>query len=380
MDADYSPTQRIRFFLTMAFVMAGLFTTIVHSEIHLSRSILLDGSTTDIPTKNRNSNFNLGNSLRWASINTKGIASAPRTTVHMLYGLSGNRQGFLDEFETSLKSVLMNAPIDYDLMVHIMADEQAYQSMPRVLGKTGIDTWQTRNQVTIQVYDVEPKIPEWGKIIEKTTNFTMEKSYGEHTIGCYFRLFAHDVLDRSSVEHVVYLDTDVVILAHLDGIWSHADPNAAFQWGERQSSGFVILNLAKLDQVWEAAGQTNIKQLSHDIREQPGDQLLFKAVNRSNPEMVSLFPKEWDVPLANRLWKGDLRKHRPNGVGNLHFSGSASSERSVFASHKLVKSDVAESTWGLAKYYLNIEWSYAKFIVSTMIAGDGHPLVIEYHQ
>ena len=36
-----------------------------------------------------------------------------------------------------------------------------------------------------------------------------------HTIGAYFRLFAHKVLPKS-LKHVLCMDTDVVIMANLD--------------------------------------------------------------------------------------------------------------------------------------------------------------------
>ncbi len=40
------------------------------------------------------------------------------------------------------------------------------------------------------------------------------------TVGAYFRLFAGEVLP-STVETVVYIDTDTVLLSSLDGIWKH---------------------------------------------------------------------------------------------------------------------------------------------------------------
>jgi len=46
-----------------------------------------------------------------------------------------------------------------------------------------------------------------------------------HTIGAYFRLFANDVLP-DTVEHIVYMDTDVVVMTNLGDLWERIDRNA----------------------------------------------------------------------------------------------------------------------------------------------------------
>lgn len=160
--------------------------------------------------------------------------------VHVLFGLSGNAPGFLAEFEVALKSVVLNAPLDRALTISIMADQQAYQALPTIFARTGLliqagnatNTttttttpatlpWRTRNPITIQTYDVTSYLSDWKQRIDTVFNFT-GSPYGIHTIGCFFRLFAHHVLvpqqqhadntATAAVQHVLYLDTDVVLV------------------------------------------------------------------------------------------------------------------------------------------------------------------------
>ena len=162
--------------------------------------------------------------------------------VHVLFGLSGNAPGFLAEFEVALKSVVLNAPLDRALTISIMADQQAYQALPTIFARTGLLVqagnamntttttttpaalpWRTRNPITIQTYDVTSYLSDWKQRIDTVFNFT-GSPYGKHTIGCFFRLFAHHVLvpqqqhadstATAAVQHVLYLDTDVVLVRH----------------------------------------------------------------------------------------------------------------------------------------------------------------------
>ena len=79
-------------------------------------------------------------------------------------------------------------------------------------------------------------------------------------------------------------------------------------------------------------------------------------------------PKEWDVPLAHKLWGNHaLKKQRPDGIGNLHFSGSPSPNWSVYESHSIMTNPKHKKGWGLANYYLNLPWNYARYILTSMI-------------
>ena len=131
--------------------------------------------------------------------------------VHVLYGLSGNHSDFLGEFLVSFKSILLNAPLASDMTVHIMADQDAYNALDSTLDTTGIHSWRTRNQITIQTYNVESYTKCWEAFIESKLKRSARDAARVHTMGTFYRLFAHDVLH---VDHVVYMDTDVAIMAN----------------------------------------------------------------------------------------------------------------------------------------------------------------------
>jgi hypothetical protein len=190
--------------------------------------------------------------------------------VHVLFCLSGNHSGFLSEFEVSLKSVLMNAPLERNLTVHIMADALAYEALDDVFARAELELWQSRTQVSIESYNVEQHIPAWHKRVEDlfaSTGFQRQPSHafgvGLHTIGTWFRLFCHDVLkvsnsndksiDDNAVEHVLYIDPDVVIMANLEDVWRHADTEYHFQWGVSVCAGFLLLNVPKVNEIWQTA-------------------------------------------------------------------------------------------------------------------------------
>jgi hypothetical protein len=108
-----------------------------------------------------------------------------------------------------------------------------------------------------------------------------------------------------------------------------------------------------------------------------GDQLILKAINATHPELVGLFPKEWDVTLAHgKLYNGLLINNRPDGVGMMHFNGGSGSKESAFENTNQLKDPKHYTGWGNANYYVRLTWPYAKFIMETMKEGDKYPLAI----
>jgi hypothetical protein len=123
----------------------------------------------------------------------------------------------------------------------------------------------------------------------------------------------------------------------------------------------------------------DLHNISEEWHHGKNDQLIFRALNRSHPEIVSMLPKEWDVPLANGfLWKGVLEDRRPDGVGHMHFNGGGASKENVFLTPaKLFTAERHRSGWGLASYYIRMSWPYAKFIVESSNGESvGHQLLI----
>ncbi|GFH56758.1 hypothetical protein CTEN210_13234 [Chaetoceros tenuissimus] len=55
---------------------------------------------------------------------------------NIVFGLSGNHSGFLAEFKVALKSVFINAPIDHGMNIHVIGDEEAYNSLAQIFNET----------------------------------------------------------------------------------------------------------------------------------------------------------------------------------------------------------------------------------------------------
>ena len=73
---------------------------------------------------------------------------------------------------------------------------------------------------------VEESINYWRHFIQNTTGTSVNLM---HSIGAFFRLFAHDFLPKN-VEHVLYMDTDVAVLANLQELWRLRNHSTIFQW------------------------------------------------------------------------------------------------------------------------------------------------------
>ena len=170
--------------------------------------------------------------------------------LNIVFGLSGNHSGFLAEFKVALKSVLMNAPIDHGLNIHVIGDEEAYNSLAQIFNETQILTWKTRQQINVHTYDITnliPTIRKWQASISKKHNKIGD---GErlHTIGTFFRWFAADVIDVNELQskYVLYMDTDVVILVNLAELIPRTNnQDVSFQWSKGMNAGFMLINLEK---------------------------------------------------------------------------------------------------------------------------------------
>lgn len=307
----------------------------------------------------------------------QATATDKKRTVHVLYGLSGNRSSFLGEFEISLKSVLMNSPIDSDFVVHIMADQNAYRSLAESFERTNITTWKTRNQVTIEAYNVEPHVKRWGQFLFE---YWKDFPYFRHTIGAFFRLFVNEIVDENYVDQILYIDTDAVVTAQLDTLWVYANKKYMFIWGnDLRCSGFMIITVSRLKELWDLVRTPNFhKQIGHSV---PDDQLIFRTINEHYPDLVGYLPKEWDVSLADGfMWKKTLNDHRPDGVGMIHLNGGGENGKNAFDDPGNIKLYKKDPGWGNANYYVRIPWSYAKFITESMNGGtEGHSLILHYN-
>ena len=328
--------------------------------------------------------------------NTQSQTQLP---FHVLFGISGNSSGFISEFQVSLKSVLLNAPVDAPLDIHIMVDGDASKAVDRVLEETELAQWKTRNPISIHTYKVDPFVEAWKERMVQLFKKQWKDVYGAHystevhTIGTMFRLFANELLP-SNVTKMLYLDPDAILVANLQSLWNHIDPQALFQWGETMCAGFMVLDNQQLPRVWDLAHQTPMLNISERFHNGANDQLIFRAVNVTFPDRVALFEQGWDIHVADGgfRFKKNLDQRRPR-VGMMHFNGGSSSKESAYASHSILKEEEAQDTWGLAHYYARMPWRWAPYWAqgtipvassggrsSTTESQAGHSIVIQRHE
>ena len=296
--------------------------------------------------------------------------------VNVLFALSGSHPGFLAEFEAAIKSVLLNSPLDLDMDIHVMADDKAYGALSDVFLRTGLEDSLWRNKISIQIYNIESYLAEWSKKIDASTPWSAREMTGRHTIAPYFRWFAYQVLPET-VEHVLYMDTDAVIMANLAHLWRNIDRDATFQWGADLCAGFMVFNVKKAGSIWDLASRCDLEGIQEKFNTGIDDQLILRAVNQTFPEVVAVLPDEWAISYANGAWKHkhDVMDFYQN-VGMLHFNGQGSTKESYFNTDLLQK---RPDTWGIVWYYVKLPWAWAKFMGECMSRyGDGQRLVIQW--
>lgn len=255
-------------------VYLGLLATLCVGELDLSGWRRGDPSYEDMGT--------LGNQrdVKWwdSPINGVGVVSTEESsssspldeTVHVLYGLHGNKTGFLDQWEVNLKSTLLNAPLDNPLHIHILVNSDAEQAIRVRLAKARLgeirDERTTtpqhsssstpddrgdasnhhknntnhvyfRQPIRITIYNVETYHGEWTAFL--TQKFRGKDLDGAYPMGVYYRLLAYKVIlpywrlrqqkDAESpdkapgvvgrINSILYMDADVVVLSNLNDLW-----------------------------------------------------------------------------------------------------------------------------------------------------------------
>ena len=290
-------------------------------------------------------------------------------TTHVGFGLSGNVTGFLSEFEVALKSVLLHAPLERDMHVHIIADQDAYQSLRGIFNHTGLSTWVTRNSIEVHAYDITPALPKLEHLIfdtfAKGYNSDLSNAGMDHTIGAYFRLFANSVIP-ATVKHLMYLDTDVVIMANLEELWRQVEmnPDALFHWGRGMCSGFVVFNVPRMSEIWTLAGASPLKSMEETYECDPNDQLLLISVNVTHPGEVAILADGWDMTLTEKWLHSDEQfVYKFPKVGMLHLNGGR--DDAYWINHPFLIN--YPDSWGNANYSVSMPWKWAQYQASSMI-------------
>ena len=348
-------------------------------------------------------------------------------TIHVLLALSGNAQGMLHEFEMVLKSLLLNAPNHSSMTVHIMTDAKAYQGTNKLLlnDRIQITSWVSIQPIQIIIYDCSSRMNQWSKQVQSIyqnsyipikDQYILSRKMFKHTIGTWFRLFVHEVIDDrddEKIQQILYVDTDVIMLTNVQELWNVLDFTKSLHWGRSQCAGFMVLNVQSLSNMWKVvtnAYQTKLKEL----RQQQGlyldnaDQSFLQVYQYERSEQVQTLPNAWDNSIAAGLYKSrsTLVQDRPE-IGYLHFNGGGQSKQAWFLSSSSSSSSssnnnknnngtdtsssnkipqkyysswmtdpILHETFGLVDYYIRISWEWAKYFTISKIPNhhnDHHP-------
>lgn len=66
----------------------------------------------------------------------------------------------------NLKSILLNAPLEYNLNIHVICDEKASSAVENRLIAASLNTTKWRNEIVINVINVEKEIKEKEKLFK----------------------------------------------------------------------------------------------------------------------------------------------------------------------------------------------------------------------
>lgn len=308
-------------------------------------------------------------------VETDGIHHRP---FNVLFGLSGNATGFISEWEVALKSVLLNAPIDSPLQIFCLTDSEAFHAAHDTLKRAQLEGSLWRNSITVTFYLVEKYHEEWEKFLQAAIGDKNELEQ-RVTIGGYYRLMASKVLPTNT-GHVLYMDADSVITANLHDLRQYFNNTTLYQWsGSWPCSGFMLINMDLFDSFFQ------------QLRELPpppsgGDQVLLAYLAEQRPHIAGALPLHWDVNLGHG-WRRRpqlLLTGRPQ-VSAIHFNGIRPSyfyKGLDFYCNRTPKCttdedrELVRKTWGMADYYIRIDWSWVLHLGQSMIKGKGVPLRI----
>lgn len=97
------------------------------------------------------------------------------------------------------------------------------------------------------------------------------------------------------------------------------------------------------------------------------DQHFLQVVEAVDSKLVGRLDKAWNVSVVNPIWMqkpGKMEKQRQDGVGMFHFNGGGTSPVSFFEAGNPVHY-TKDKHWNLAKYYVDLPWSWALYQMSS---------------
>ena len=322
----------------------------------------------------------------------------PQKTLHVLYGIHfGEKRNdtMIAEWEVSLKSILSNAPTDNDVNIHILANNNATETITKRIDEIGLVNSRWGKNITLSLYNIETKLEEWTTFLEeKVRGLPLDKRV---SIGGYFRLLAYQILSKRDIDEVLYLDTDVVILANLNDLMRYMntthEENKDMIWqydAAWPNSGFMVINMKKFHRFWELI--TQLPTIRH-----AGDQTLLSMIVEQWPNATyrGVIPTNWNNHIGHGYRRAPhtlLHKiEEGQNVGMLHFTGGPGA--TFFDGPGLDKYcgerqqgpackghlEEYHSSWGLAEYYVRLPWKLVMYFGSSKIQTGklGYPLKFE---
>lgn len=130
----------------------------------------------------------------------------------------------------------------------------------------------------------------------------------------------------------------------------------------------MVFNIQNLPKLWQRVPTLLIDAGAGTN----GDQRIMRTFNETYPKLVGMLPRQWDISAKNgyqgiRGQAYDIATPEEvldelESAGMLHFNGGGASSSSYFNKKLVVKYD---KTFGLARYYINMPWSWARFMVES---------------
>ncbi|CAJ1946443.1 unnamed protein product [Cylindrotheca closterium] len=297
--------------------------------------------------------------------------------VHVLYTISGQNKNFLDEFSGSLKSSLLNGPLDCGMTIHIMTDATAYKAIHPRFESIQLSEWVARNQIAIKSYNVENRKSRWQSIFEEATNYQLSK---RHTIGAMFRLFAFEVLPPT-VKYVVYMDTDTAVLSNLGDLWRHRNATSILQWGDAKCSGFGLDQMRTRD-FWKLVKGAH--SIGATTKDEIDDQYILRKLSNAHPDLFPYLPEQWNLHRADNFWhwKGDgtrLVKNVPKAA-MVHMNGFTEGEGNEHNKFDNASIEYGNVFWAM-RYYGGHPWEWTRYMLESQIRNrrNGFQITVEYH-
>lgn len=90
-----------------------------------------------------------------------------KNIFNVLYRSTGTKESLYDAWDVSLKSVLVNAPVDASMEMHVTCSQEACAFVKKRVKDAELEGSLWRNQITITLYNVEAYNQEWREFPRK---------------------------------------------------------------------------------------------------------------------------------------------------------------------------------------------------------------------